>query len=91
MTGERRSPDWFDRDRALRTFGFSDGDSYNRFILSGTPLVPPPMTKGELTQHRARLMAMYGFGAKDIAEALHVGECYARCLLNGSAIRNPAA
>ena len=86
LVGVERAPKWFDPNAALRTFGFADSESYNRFVVGGTHLEPPPMTPSELLHHRARGMALYGIKTKDIAESLGISERHVRRLIHGSAI-----
>ncbi len=86
LLGRRRKPAWFDSKSALRAMGFPDADAYNRFVLAGSPHALPPMSKGQLTQHNARIMAMYGASTPDIAEALRISPRHARRLVNGATV-----
>ncbi|MGI9187536.1 MAG: transposase, partial [Gaiellales bacterium] len=56
LLGRRVAPPWCERLEVLRTFGFVDAKEYERFVLAGTPLVPPPMTPLEVKHHRVLVM-----------------------------------
>lgn len=86
LVGVEQAPAWFDSNAALRSFGFADSESYNRFVVGGTHLEPPPMTPSDLLRHRARGLALYGIKTKGIAENLGISERHVRRLMLGSAV-----
>jgi len=74
LAGDRRSPAWFDRERALRRCGFSDGDAYRRAMARSRTLPAPPTSAGALTRHRVTLLAGQGASRSAIADMLGIGE-----------------
>ena len=87
LLGKRVAPAWFDRNEVLRTFGFVDAQAYERFILAGTPLVPPPMTPLELKHHRVLVMAQAGMSLEHIVEVSGYSDRHVRRLIAQSAVR----
>lgn len=83
LIGRRRRPAWFNAASALDAMCFPDVAAYTKFVLAGSPHALPPMSKGQETQHDARLMAMYGASSKDIGAALGISDRHARRLANG--------
>jgi REP element-mobilizing transposase RayT len=87
LLGHRGAPEWFDRDEVLRVFGFVDANQYERFVLAGTPIVPPPMTQLELKHHRVLVMAQAGLPMKQIVDVSGYSERHVLRLIAGSAVR----
>lgn len=87
LLGKRVAPDWFDRASVLRAFGFVDAEEYKRFVLAGTPLVPPPMTPLELKHHRVLVMAQAGLPLECIVEMSGYSERHVKRLIARSAVR----
>ena len=90
LTGRRDAPPWFDRDRALRCFGFRSGAEYERFVLADTPLALPPMTPREARDHRVLLMAQVGIPLAEIATRFGLSERHVSRIVATSAIRTVA-
>ena len=87
LLGKRVAPEWFDRGEVLRAFGFVDANDYERFVLAGTPIVPPPMTKLELKHHRVLVMAQAGLPLEQITDASGYSERHVLRLIADSAVR----
>ena len=68
LLGKRVAPEWFDREEVLKVFGFVDAEHYERFVLAGTPVVPPPMTSLEVKHHRVAVMVQAGMPLEQIVE-----------------------
>jgi len=88
LLGKRVAPEWFDRDEVLRAFGFVDADQYERFVLAGTPIVPPPMTRLELKHHRVLVMAQAGMPLEQIVDMSGYSERHVLRLIADSAVRS---
>lgn len=85
LAGDRPPPDWFDRERALRHSGFSDGDAYRLAMARSHRTPPPPITLGELTRHRVEILSARGATPDAIAGALGLGERHVRKILRAIA------
>ncbi len=91
LAGHVRPPDWYDVKAALRMVSFFDSRSYERWVLSETPLELPPMTQRELMDFRICELADYGMGKEEIAAVLHLGARRVRNVIGASALRSVAA
>ena len=90
LIGMRPAPDWFDRNRALRAFGFADPESYNRFVLSGTHLELPPLTMADFKRRNIRRLAMQGSTTQEIAALSGLSQRQIQRLLKGSVAEGSA-
>ena len=87
LLGKRVAPEWFDRDEALRAFGFVDAKEYERFVVADAPIAPPPMTRLELKQHRVLVMAQVGISLEIIVKDTGYSERHVRRLVAQSAVQ----
>ena len=81
LTGDRPPPAWFDRERALRLSGFTDGDAFRRAISRSWRLPAPPMSAGAMTRHHVHLHKRAGATTAAIAADLHIDERHVRRIL----------
>jgi REP element-mobilizing transposase RayT len=88
LLGKRVAPEWFDRAEVLRSFGFVDAKAYERFLLAGTPLVPPPMTPLEVKHHRVLVMAQAGMSLEHMVEVSGYSKRHVERLIAESAVRS---
>ena len=90
LIGKRSAPDWFDRNRSLRAFGFPDAERYNRFVLSDTPLELPPLTMTDFKRRNIRRLAMEGNTTQQIATVSGLSQRQIQRLLKGSVAEDSA-
>jgi len=81
LAGTTNPPAWFDRTVALRLLGQSSPRAFERLVLAGTPVEPPPMSKGELTMHRVHVLASEGLTIAEITAVTGISTSHAHRLL----------
>jgi len=88
LAGRETPPAWFDVRTALRMVAFFNSRSYERWVLSDTPLAIPPMTEQELIDHRICSLAEWGMPIAEIADVLHLSARTVQRRIARSALRS---
>lgn len=89
LAGREPAPEWFDVKTALRMVAFFSPRSYERWVLSDSPLALPPMNERELLDYRICSLAEWGMPNAEIADRLNLSERTVQRRIAASALRSP--